>query len=218
MRLEYEVDCLLFDLDGTLVDSSGSVRRAWMTWCARHGVEPERVFAISEGRQASATVRDLAPHLDPVAEDAWMTRLQLEDMEGVVEIPGARALLEGLEPGAWAIVTSCPHDLAEARLRAAGLPRPGLLIGAEDVEHSKPAPDGFLLGASGLGFTPDRGMAFEDSEAGLASAIGAGTRPVCMGRVTKAVVPEGVPTIRSWHELSIEPLASGMRVALRPEA
>lgn len=192
---------LLIDLDGTLVDSSISVTQAWQAWGQRCGVQPDDIFAISEGRQGNAVIAELRPDLDAMAEDQWLIQHQLQNIAEVVEIPGARQFLDGLPPQRWAIVTSCPRDLAIARLEAAQLPIPEQLITAEDVTRSKPDPAGFLLGLQRTSSRPTQALVFEDSAAGLAAASAAGIRAVAIHHAARTAPPADQISLSSWLPL-----------------
>lgn len=111
-----------------------------------------------------------------------MREMESRDTDGVVALPGARALLEALPLDRWCVVTSGTSDVARARMLATGLPLPRFAVYGEDVERGKPAPDPFLLGAERLGFAPTDCLGFEDTDAGLASVRNAGARPVTVGR------------------------------------
>ncbi len=168
----------LFDMDGVLVDSHLVVERTWRRWAERHGMDGDAIVPIAHGRRASDTLRDIAPHLDIAAETAWLDEVERHDMDGVVAMPGASTLLTHLPGLSWAIVTSCSDALVRARLTAAGLPIPRVLIAAERIANGKPAPDGYLAGARALGFAPTDCVVFEDAPPGIASALAAGARVV----------------------------------------
>ncbi|MEJ3657419.1 HAD-IA family hydrolase [Actinomycetes bacterium KLBMP 9759] len=172
------IDAVLFDMDGTLVDSDAAVERAWMTWAAEYGVDPAAVLAIAHGSPADRTVRRIRPDLDEEQVAAASTRqldLQYDDLSDVVATPGAHELIAALaEAGVpWAVVTSADVRLAEARLGAAGIDAP-LLVTVEDIEHGKPAPDGYLRAAELLGVDPVRCLVVEDAEPGVVSGRAAG--------------------------------------------
>ena len=173
---------LLFDLDGTLIDSLAAVDRAWSHFAEKHGFAPEDVKARIHGRRSIDSIRELVPHVDAQAEDAWMRGLESADTAGVVALPGAKALLEALPLDRWCVVTSGTSDVARARMEAVGLPLPRFAVFGEDVVRGKPAPDPFLLGAERLGFAPADCLGFEDTDAGLGSVRAAGVRPVAVGR------------------------------------
>lgn len=172
---------LLFDLDGTLIDSLPAVDRAWTAWSHRVGLDPAAVLPVIHGRRSIDSVRDLAPHLDAEAEDAWLRARECADTEGVIVLPGARELLASLPEGTWAVVTSGTRDVATARLRAVGIEPPPASVFGDEVAIGKPDPAPFLLGASRLGFSPRECVAFEDAPAGLASAVASGCVVVSVG-------------------------------------
>ena len=113
---------LLFDLDGVLIDSTPAVTRVWTQWAMAHGFDPDDVVRKAHGRPSIATIREYLPHADYEAENREVERREMEDLEGVVTLPGARELLLALPADRWTIVTSCTRPLAEVRLRAAKLP------------------------------------------------------------------------------------------------
>jgi len=173
-RLLRAADALLVDLDGTLVDSDAAVRRAWGAFARRHGLDPGEVHRRAHGRPSRETVRDLLPAgADHAAEAARLEHHEVHDTEGVVALPGARELLA--RPGRpLAIVTSCSTALARARLAAADLPRPDVLVSSDGLGRGKPDPAPFLLGAQRLGIEPARCVVLEDSPAGIAAGRAAG--------------------------------------------
>jgi mannitol-1-/sugar-/sorbitol-6-phosphatase len=171
-----EVSCsgLLFDLDGVLVDSTPAVARVWTRWAVAHGFEPEETVRRAHGRPSLATIRELLPNSDFEAENEVVLRGEIEDTAGVVPLPRARELLTSLPSYQWAIVTSCARELAEVRLRAAGLPIPSQLVTCDDVRHGKPDPEPYLKGAALLGVPASDCVVFEDAPAGIRAGKAAG--------------------------------------------
>ncbi len=169
-----QVQGILFDLDGVLIDSTAGVTRVWREWGARHGLDPEQTAHTAHGRRAIDTVRLLAPQLDAEAEMRDLVRLEIADSSDIVAIPGAAALLASLPPGRWAIVTSCTRDLATHRLTVAGLPVPELMITGSDIEQGKPHPEPYRRGAALLGLPAAACVAAEDAPSGITSALAAG--------------------------------------------
>ncbi len=168
-------DAVLFDMDGTLVDSDAAVERAWATWAGEYGVDVAATLAGAHGSPADATVRRLRPDLDSsgvAVAAARQLALQYDDLGDVAPTPGALDLLATLTVP-WAVVTSADAPLAAARLGAAGI-TPPLLVTVEDVRRGKPDPEGYLLAASRLGVDPARCLVVEDSEVGLAAGRAAG--------------------------------------------
>lgn len=169
---------LLFDMDGTLLDSRACVERTWRAWCARHRLDTDEVLRVSHGRRNEETIRTVAPHLLCAEELAALARAQEQSRDGIVAIRGASGLLAGLAPYTWAVVTSAWRRLAEIRLRCAGLPAPAVLVTADDIVRGKPAPDGYLRAAARLGVDPGACVVVEDAPAGVAAAKAAGMRVI----------------------------------------
>lgn len=171
---------ILFDLDGTLIDSLKAVDRAWRTWAERHGLAPEKVFAVIHGRPARESVAELlagASEEEIDSETLWLERFESEDTEGTIALPGAIALLQRLNQLEipWAIVTSGTIPVATARIKAVDLPEPAVLVTPELVSRGKPAPEPYLLGAEKLGLQPQDCLVFEDAPAGVKAGDAAGT-------------------------------------------
>jgi mannitol-1-/sugar-/sorbitol-6-phosphatase len=173
-------DAILFDLDGVLVDSVEVVERTWRRWAARHGLDPERVIQAAHGRRTIETVRLLAPHLAADDEVAALASSESTETEGLYEVAGARELLASLPPGSWAVVTSGIRPVAELRLRYTGLPTPPVLVTADQVQHGKPHPEGYLTAAARLGVDPARCVVVEDTPPGIEAAHAGGMRAVAI--------------------------------------
>jgi sugar-phosphatase len=144
---------VVFDMDGTLIDSTAVVVRSWVRWAQEHDVDPRRLQGF-HGVPAAAIVAELLPQ--PRHEDAVrrITELELADTAGIEVLPGAAEALAALAPQHAAIATSCTAPLAAARIEATGLEAPGVLVTADDVERGKPHPDPFRWPPSASGSTP----------------------------------------------------------------
>ncbi len=183
----------LFDCDGVLVDSDASVERAWRRWTDEYGLPVHQVLDMAHGRRSGDTVGLLIPGPGRAAAQHLIDALELADAATIAEVPGAGALLRGMPPGRWAVVTSGVRALALARLAGAGLPEPAVLIPAEDVAEGKPAPDGYLAAAARLGFPPDQTIVIEDSAAGIAAGRAAGAATVIgVGERARSARPDFV--------------------------
>lgn len=169
---------LLFDMDGVLINSTPAVARVWRQWAIEHGFDPDEVVARAHGRPSLTTVREYLPNANHELENREVERREIEDLEGVVPLPGALDLLASLPADRWTIVTSCTRPLAEVRIQAAGLPLPKKLITSNDIIHGKPHPDPYLKGASVLGFSPADCIVLEDVPAGVRSGKAAGARVI----------------------------------------
>jgi len=119
---EIKCEAVLFDMDGTILDSSIPVQRQWRLWAESVGIPFEQVLAVMHGRRAIETMQIVAPHLPQPRNVNDFLLVEAKDTEGIVEMPGARAMLEALPHNRWAVVTSATYDMARSRMRAAGLP------------------------------------------------------------------------------------------------
>lgn len=171
-----DADALLFDLDGTLIDSTRATEVCWQQWSLQlglgdHGEHPHGVPA-----------RDVvAARVEPARREealALIERLEVAQTEGIVVKDGVAALLAGLPPERWAIVTSCTAELAAVRMELTGIPTPAVLVTADSVSRGKPDPQGYLAAAARLGVDPARTIVFEDAPAGVAAGNAAGARTV----------------------------------------
>jgi sugar-phosphatase len=207
----------LFDMDGTLLTSIRSAERVWSAWALRHGLDVTTFLPTLHGKRAHDTIRQLnVPGLDPIAEAAWITAAEIEDVADIEAINGAADFLASLPPESWGIVTSAPRKLAEARLAAAGLPSHRLLVASEDVEHGKPAPDPFLLGARTLGVAPADCLVFEDTLAGLQSAEAAGMESIVVTLTHAHPMTTLVPAVLDYADLQAQAGPDGLRVVRKP--
>jgi sugar-phosphatase len=171
---------VLFDMDGVLVDSTHAVARVWGKWALERGFDPERVVRAAHGRPSIDTVRDFLPKADSNAENLEVERQEVEDLEGVVAMPGAQALVTSIPAGRWTVVTSATCPLAEVRLRAAGIPIPQSLITADDIQLGKPHPEPYQKAAARLGYPTSECVVVEDAPAGIRAGKAAGARVIAV--------------------------------------
>jgi sugar-phosphatase len=169
---------MLFDLDGVLVDSTPAVARVWHGWAVEHGFDPEKVVQLAHGRPSRITIRDLLPNADVEVEDREVERREIEDLDGVVLLPGAGELLKSLPADRWTIATSCTRKLAEVRLKAAGLPVPKTMVTSSEVKIGKPDPEPYVKAAAKLGFASSECIVVEDAAAGVRAGKAAGARVI----------------------------------------
>ena len=187
------VRAVLLDMDGTLVCSHAVVERVWTEWSIANGLDPADVLPHIHGRQAHATMAELLPdrpHEQNLVDNARMIEKEEGDLNGIVAVPGAADLLARITPHPHALVTSAPRSLAEARMGVAGLPLPPVQVMAEDVQASKPDPEGFLRAAALLGVDPASCVVLEDSAAGIAAARAAGMAVVGVGDAAASCDPD----------------------------
>ncbi len=172
MRLECAG--ILFDMDGILVSSLGSVERSWAKWGQMRGVDGAKAILSAHGKRAIETIRLLRPDLNDREELAVIEQIEIDDTEGLQALPGVASLLESLPEGSWTVCTSATERLARVRMELVGLRPPERFITADIVDHGKPHPEPYLRGAVLLGFAPERCLVIEDAPAGVAAGKAAG--------------------------------------------
>jgi len=182
---QVQCDALLFDMDGVLIDSTPAVSRVWRNWAVAHHFNPDEVAMRAHGRPSLATVREYLPNADHEAENRIVEWAEMEDLKGVVSLPGARELLASLPRDRWTIVTSSTRPLAEVRLGAAGLNIPKNLVTSSDVTNGKPHPEPYLKAATVLGFPASECVVVEDVPAGIRAGKAAGARVIAFRTTCK---------------------------------
>ena len=172
--MKVRIKGILFDMDGVLVSSIGSVERSWTKWALMHGLDPVYAIESAHGRRSIDSIRALRPDLDAELENERVEDWEVEDREGVEALPGVSALIAQLPPGSWTIVTSATKRLALARLGAAGITPPANFITADVVAKGKPDPEPYRKGAELLGFAPEECLVIEDAVSGATAGRAAG--------------------------------------------
>jgi sugar-phosphatase len=219
-----EIVCkaVLFDMDGVLVDSTPAVARVWTWWAKQHGFNAQETVRRAHGKPSIATIRELLPFADHAAEDREVERREIEDVVGVVALPGAVEILRALPGDRWTVVTSATRALAKVRLVASGLPVPEKLVSWDDVKHGKPNPEPYMKGAEFLGVGPADCVVAEDAPAGIRAGKAAGARVIALR--TTAEDEELVASGADWivddlSKIILQPIrkGEGLRLSL-PEA
>lgn len=169
---------VLFDLDGTLVDSIAAVERSWQIWAGEYGVDHAGLRGF-HGTPATRVIAQILPDLSPAERDAAFLRiedLEVRDTEGIIVLAGAAEALAAIRHGGGhsAIVTSGTRPLAQARIDVTGLTPPDLVVTASDITHGKPSPEPYLRAADLLGVSIGDCLVVEDAVAGLQSGRAAG--------------------------------------------
>jgi sugar-phosphatase len=176
VEISVQAQGILFDMDGVLISSIGSVVRCWRRWAAIYGVPNADTYEVPHGMRAIEIVKALRPDIDPQEGLRVIEDMEIDDTEGLTVLPGVKKLLEGLPPERWAIVTSATSRLLLGRLKVAGLPIPTRIISADMVERGKPDPEPYRRGAELLGFKPEDCIVVEDAPSGVGAGIAAGCR------------------------------------------
>lgn len=200
----------LFDMDGTLITSTAAAERVWTRWAERHGLDVAAFVPTVHGVRAVDTIRRQAlPDIDLDAEVAWVERGEIEDVAGVAPIPGAVDFVRRLPSDRWAVVTSASIPLARARLKAAGVEPPAVMITAEAVERGKPDPAGYLKAARALGFDIADCLVFEDAEAGIRAGEAAGADVVVVTAAWTHPLETDHPKLADYADAGLEVGADG---------
>jgi mannitol-1-/sugar-/sorbitol-6-phosphatase len=208
---------ILFDMDGILISSIGSVERSWTKWADLRDVDPVLARETAHGRRAVETIAMLRPDLDAEAELKVIEDIEIADNEGHTALPGVGALLASLPSNCWTVVTSATERLARVRLAANGIPVPSRLIAAEHVTRGKPHPEPFVAGAALLGIAPKDWVVFEDSAAGVVAGRAAGCTVVATTFSHSAESLEAAHyLVRDLTEIKVEPLPDGLALELIP--
>jgi sugar-phosphatase len=167
---------ILFDMDGVLISSIGSVVRSWRRWAQHYGLPNAETVQIEHGTRAVDMIAKLKPDLDVHEGLKLIEDIEMVDVADLKVLPGARALLESLPSEHWAIVTSATGRLALERLKVAGLPAPERMISAEMVERGKPDPEPYRRGAELIHSPAADCLVVEDAPSGVGAGIAAGCR------------------------------------------
>jgi len=198
----------LFDLDGTLIDSTPAVNRAWQQLGREFGLELDLV-AAGHGQPAAKVVAALFPA--ELADDALRRVIEIEaaELDDVIALHGAAELLGSLPDSSRAIVTSGTRLIAGNRVGAAGLTAPAVFVTFDDVTQGKPHPEPFLTAAARLGLDPADCVVFEDAPAGLAAAKAAGCATVGIAGTHDAEELDADLVVDGLYQLRAEPQPGG---------
>lgn len=196
---------VLFDMDGTLVDSEPFWMRAETELVSRFGgtwTHEQALGMVGLGLWDSAAILQKAG-VDLPADDIveWMSSRVIEQLhEGLPWRPGARELLKSVKDAGvpTALVTMSIRRMAEAVANAVGFAGFDVIVPGDEVEHAKPHPAPYLRAAELLGVDIADCIAVEDSAPGLASAVASGAATVAVP-LHKPIEPD--PAFTLWTSL-----------------
>ncbi|KAG0255103.1 hypothetical protein BG011_005320 [Mortierella polycephala] len=210
---------LLFDMDGTLIDTTVIVERHWKVWCKSHDIDFDSLIATSHGRPSTEVIKQWAPaHLqEEYLSAVYIQKLEstvTNDKDGMVLISGAKELLKSIPSSMWAVVTSAGFEMATQRFKQTGLTTPPVLITASHITRGKPHPEGYMSAAAQLGLDPKDCVVFEDAPAGIRAGVASGAK-VVIGMNTGTMPLDHLteaganPIVKSFDELNFEILPDG---------
>jgi len=210
---------ILFDMDGVLVSSIGSVVRCWRQWAEHYEVPNAEIYEVPHGMRAIEIVKALRPDIDPEVGLRYIEDLEMDDVADLVVLPGVKALLESLPVERWAIVTSATRRLLLGRLKAAGLPIQERIISADMVERGKPDPEPYRRGAELLGLRPQDCLVVEDAPSGVGAGLAAGSRVLgVVGTHTAEDLDGAEWIVGSLEGVKVTVVAEGLELRFNPLA
>ncbi|KAH7914425.1 HAD-like domain-containing protein [Hygrophoropsis aurantiaca] len=228
----FYVDAVLFDMDGTLVDSTAGVVGAWDTFARSYpGLDVKTILSSSHGVRTVDNLKKYCGITDDalLEEEAQRFEQAIVDSSkdngrpGITMLPGVRPIIDELTPGkdmpnaCWAICTSATRVYASAALEVASIPVPQAFVTAEDVKLGKPYPDPYLLGAKKCGVSPDRCLVVEDAPAGVQSGHAAGCK--VLGLITTHTRGQMEPCtpdylVKNLSSVQMKRLGKGVEVTI----
>ncbi|KAF7732150.1 hypothetical protein EC973_006405 [Apophysomyces ossiformis] len=168
----------IFDLDGTMIDTTPLVERHWRTFAAEHGLDADKILATSHGRRTIETLELWTPHLAKQEIAEGFERELAKQSDGLSVLPGVRAMLEKIPTDRYGIFTAANRHMAEIRLKQCNLDIPKVMATGDTVSRGKPDPEGCFTVATALQVNPRDCLVFEDSPHGIAAAREAGMQSI----------------------------------------
>jgi mannitol-1-/sugar-/sorbitol-6-phosphatase len=215
--VKLQVRGILFDMDGVLVSSLGSVERSWAKWGDMRGVDGALAIKTAHGRRAIETIRHLRPDLNDVEELKLIEEIEIADKDDVKVLASVPRILAALPQKYWTIVTSATEKLARARLGYAGLAVPERFISADMVANGKPDPEPYLKGAALLQQKPEDCLVIEDSSSGAQAGHAAGCKVLATLFSHNAESLSAADWIvQSLDDVIVRPLEDGVELEFQP--
>ncbi|WRT64183.1 uncharacterized protein IL334_001112 [Kwoniella shivajii] len=188
------VESVLFDMDGTLINSSGAVVKAWNLFAEKYPLDLDDILRSAHGMRTIDVLKKWCKIDDPELLASEVIRFETAILNaaeelansngggGIEVLPGVAKLLADLGSEAesrngeekWAICTSSTYFYAGKAIPIAKLPVPKVFVTADSVTRGKPFPDPYLLGASGCNASPFESIVVEDAPTGIRSGKASG--------------------------------------------
>jgi sugar-phosphatase len=211
---DFQMQAMLFGLNGVLAESTSILERAWLRWSTDHCLEPATVLRAGLGCSVIDAVTELLPAKsveDIAAEAAAIEEMLLAQAHFAAPSPGATDILVDLGTR-WAVVTTATRAVADAFLAAARLPTPPVLVTRDDVPFGKPAPDGYRQAAATLGVSPWGCLAIETFATGVSACRAAGVPVIGLGAES---LPGTIGRVDNLRQISAVASAEEVRGVLR---
>jgi len=228
-------DAILFDMDGTLVDSTPGVVGAWNLFRQTYPtIDVHHILSSSHGVRTVDNLRNHCGIQDPEIlqqeaerfEKAIVTTSSAGGGQGIVLLPGVRSIMDELGPWrflpnpCWTICTSATRTYASSALDMADIPVPDVFVTSEDVVQGKPFPDPYLLGAKQAGVKPENCIVFEDAPSGIRSGRAAGCKIIALLTThTREQVEAAQPdfVVKDLSCIAIQRTTTGVEVTIKTE-
>ncbi|ORY23221.1 HAD-like domain-containing protein [Naematelia encephala] len=193
--VEINVESVLFDMDGTLINSSPAVVVAWNLFAQSYTLDLEDILRSAHGMRTIDVLKKWCGISDPETLDREVIRFETailnaaeemaarDNKPGIEVLPGVKKLLDDLSADKdkrggeekWAICTSSTYFYAGKAIPIAGLTTPKVFVTADSVTRGKPFPDPYLLGAEGCHASPFESLVVEDAPTGIKAGKAAGS-------------------------------------------
>ena len=173
---------ILFDLDGVLVDSIASIDKAVELWCGTKGIEYEGIKIQSRSLKDDELIRFVDSRLDVRKEKEIIKDLEIQNAYLVTAHRHAQRITRELDNQdvPWAIATSGQREVAVARLLAAGIRPPQVMITCDDCTQGKPSKEPYSRAADLLGVVPEDCIVIEDTLVGITAGKAAGATTIAV--------------------------------------
>ncbi|KAI8636058.1 HAD-like domain-containing protein [Parasitella parasitica] len=183
-----KLNAFIFDLDGTLIDTTPQVIKFWTDLALKYNLDPAKILETSHGRRTIETLQCWIPELATIEHVNELEGKLALEKEGVIVLPGVMDLLQSISAKDWTVNTAGTNLMATTRLSQFNIQIPEKMATGDMLTHGKPHPEGYLKAAAILGKEPKECLVFEDAPSGVQAAIAAGMQ--CIACTTTHTVEQ----------------------------